>query len=201
VLLLGVVCSLAQAHAQPVGPADYPEIARLLREPVGEAPAATGFEALWREPEAYRGRPVRVEGVARRAFRQPAAGAFPALVELWLTDAAGNPLGVMFPDRGVATPAGAPVAFAGRLLRLVDYQGGADARRAPLIVGPGPPTMKKAGGGGRDRTEWLVAAALGAFVLLVLGVQHLRRPRPLPQRPGPRPAFEPTPGEGGSGDG
>jgi hypothetical protein len=197
-LVLVVVLAGWASRADPVGPADYPELGRLLREPVppGDVPRP-GFAALYREPQRYRGTAVRVGGAARRTFRQPALGAFPALVEVWLADAAGNPIGLMFPDPGGTAYDGRPLAFTGRFFGLVDYPDGKDVRRGPLIVGPGPPTMEAGeppgSRPGAGREEWLVAAAAAAFVLLVLGAQHVRRPRsrPRPNRPGPRPEFEP----------
>ncbi len=204
-VLLGGV-ALAR-ETGPIGPADYPEIAKLLSEPVPEVAQTVRFEELWSDPTGGAGRAVRVSGVARRVFRQPAVGEFPALVELWLTDAAGNPIGVLFPDRHGEEWAGRQVAFSGRVLRLVDYRDATGVRRAPLIVGPMPPNMTvEAPIGpeavGRPETEWVLGGVLLAFVLLVLGAQHARKPRRRARPPGPRPTFETMPeNEPGATDG
>ena len=206
IVALAMGVALAQ-ESGPIGPADYPELARLLRESLPEQIEVVPFEDLWQDPNGGSGRAVRVSGVARRVFRQPAVGEFPALAEVWITDEAGNPMGLMFPDRPRRDYVGQRVAFQGRVLRMVEYRGGSEIRRAPLIVGPEPPNMTLAGPiepaeSERWVSEWVLGGLLLVFVILVLGMQHARRPRRPSRPPGPRPRFEAsTESEPGAADG
>lgn len=210
VMIIVSALSCGPAHAReagPIGPADYPEIARLLAEPIPEAVQTVRFEELWQDPTGGAGRALRVSGVSRRVFRQPAVGEFPALVELWITDASGNPIGLLFPDQPGVEWNGRQVSFRGRVLRMLDYRDGTGQRRAPLIVGPVPPNMSVEGpvepeGVGRPEAEWVVGGMLLLFVVLVLGIQHSRRPKRRGGPPGPRPQFEsPADSEPGAADG
>jgi hypothetical protein len=145
-------------------------------------PVDAGFRDLWRSPESYRGRLVRVEGSVARRFRQAAVGKFPALAELWVTSDRGDPLCLIFPDPpGEFTP-GERVRFEGTFLKWLRYRGGDTDRLAPLIVGGRAPVAasRRAASGmpwsGRSTLDWIIALALAAVVGVVLAMRHLQRP-------------------------
>lgn len=194
-------------EADFVGPADFAGYLNAL-EP-GDAPPAVdaGFRDLWERPGDFAGRRVRVAGRVERRFRQPAHGAFPALTEAWIVDPAGNPLCLVFPSVPGAGEPGRDVAFEGTFLRRIRYAGADAERLAPLIVGPDPPAESPAPGppaepvglpdaSGLD--PW-IAGALAALVIVLLGLQHLRRrPASSPLLSGPPPEFVPGPDDSGS---
>jgi hypothetical protein len=193
-------------------PRSVPEIpayrAALEADPAAPA-VAVAFRDLWERPDEFRGRRVRVEGTVTRRFRAPASGRLPARVEVWITVPSGDLICLVHPDvRGGAEPvAGTPVRFAGTFLKRISYQGGDQARLAPLIVGPkGPVALETgpvgAGGWDRVRLDWTVGAVLAAAVLLILGRQHLGRPAPRRLDRDPRPEFlDDRPGIAPGGDG
>lgn len=161
------------------------------------------FLDLWDRPETFRGRWVRVEGRVERRFRQAARGDFPALTELWILDAAGNPICLVFPTTGAGEP-GDEIVFDGRFVRIIRYRGPESERLAPLVVGPDPPTLpatpKRQGlevlPDAAGLEVW-IAALLAVVVVTILGLQHVkRRSASRPVYSGPPPEF--LTGEDGS---
>jgi len=181
-------------------------------------PRPATFRDLWERPDEFRGRRVIVSGRVVRSFRQDAVGSFPALVESWIEQPAGDLLCIVFPapprETGVAT--GASVAFTGVYLRRVRYKADGD-RLAPLIVGPAAPVVEKpAPPAAREspRNDWpgsptilglfIGLAAIGGLLAwrsLALASAPRRRRRsggPRPE-PGPDPEFlEPESRDGDS---
>ena len=183
-----------------------------------------GFRELWDHPATYQGRRVQVQGRLVRRFRQGSFGTFPPLEEAWVFSPAGDPFCVVFP--ATSAPGGAKattkenrpgaagsVRFAGTFLKLLEYQGGDGPRRAPLIVGPGPPMAvavaiavaatsdeKGALPGWRvgerplTRLDWTIGLAAAVVVALVLAHQHVRgparRPRDWNDALAPAPLFD-----------
>ncbi len=176
-----------------------------LARPAGPDAPAVRFRDLWDHPDRHSGRAVRVEGTLARRFRQDRVGDFPALVEAWIVDRAGDPICLVFPDDpGRSIPdVGAPIRFGGTFLRKIRYRGGDQPRLAPLIVGPASP-------GAPDREpasmawpgsaiDWGVGLGGSALILLVLIRRHLDRPIAGPSVVGPDPTFEDGPDAEGDG--
>jgi hypothetical protein len=156
-----------------------------------EPAASVTFRDLWDHPESHEGHRVRVEGRVARRFRQGAIGAFPPLVEMWITSAAGDPICLVFPEKGAAVadpPLGSSVRFEGTFLRRIRYNGGDSPRLAPWIVGDHPPVVvalarSNAGGmsskpfqGSRFWFDATLGVGAVAVVLFILFRQHLQRP-------------------------
>ncbi len=182
-LALGATCGLADDS--PLTIADLDAYRLALEGKPDETPVAVGFHELWEQPRTYQGHRVRVEGKVARSFRQGAVGSFPPLAEVWAVSPAGNPLCLVFSVKeGRKSPAiGATVRFTGTFLTRVEYQGGDGARLAPLIVGDRPPALvgaapsKPPSPGGLSTLDWAIGLAVAGFVVFVLLVQHLRKPR------------------------
>jgi hypothetical protein len=174
----------------------------LATKPDGSAPLV-GFRDLWDRPEAYVGRPVRVEGRVARLFRQPRLGEFPPLVEAWVVSPAGDPFCLVFPQvEGRSTPeVGALVRFSGTFLKRIKYQGGDTARVAPLLVGPEGPSesseSSEAAGKSWSSTDWMMGLGAVVVISLVLARRHLNRPTEPAASYDPPPIFvdgQPGPG-------
>lgn len=182
---------------------DLPGYREALTEPPGlPAPAAVGFRDLWENPQAHRGRRVRVEGRVVRRFRQGAVGAFPPLTELWIVSPAQDPFCLVFPTAEEpaddAAEPGATARFDGTFLKLIRFRAADDDRLAPLIVGPRPPTAfagdPLAGVVPRHSfgpLDWIIGGIVGGFVVLVLLRHALARParRAAPLAAEPPPEF------------
>jgi hypothetical protein len=189
--LIVMTLATGPGDASPVNLADLAGYHEALERPIRQAQPSR-FRDLWDRPQDFVGKAVRVEGRVARQFRQPPVGQFPALVEAWLVDAAGDPTCVVFAD-GPATPAvGQAVTFTGTFLRKIRYEGGDTARVAPLVVGPGPP--EAVGGRSADAVgfppglDWAVGAVGLAVVGMLLVRNHWARPvrRMEPIDPDPR---------------
>ena len=204
--ILGLLLAFAlpiPARDEFVGPADYGTYLQALQEPGGEPAEPIAFQDLWSHPEAHAGRRVRVEGRVERRFLQPSRGAFPALTELWVVDAASNPFCLVHPTDRTAVPTGRRVQFTGTFLRRIRYQAANEERLAPLIVGPEPPQSLDLPGRGlpdASRLDGLIAAFLGLIVIVVLVLQHLKRRPTWPAHPGPPPLFLDTEVSGDDSD-
>jgi hypothetical protein len=122
------------------------------------------FKDLWHRPEVFRGRRVMVEGRIQRIFRQGPVGDFPALAEIWIASATGDPFCLVIPLKtdafGVSSHiqnAGAEAAtkelprlgqsvrFTGIYLKMVRYAADDADRLAPLVVGNQPPVYVRGG--------------------------------------------------------
>jgi hypothetical protein len=153
------------------------------------------FRDLWEDGDRYRDRSVRVAGRVERRFRQPAVGQLPALTETWIVDELGNPFCLVGPTNTKdEPPARSSVRFEGTFLKLVTYQGQDGPRRAPLIVGPSGPTLLPVTSPPiaipeHGTIDWTVGVVVGGFVVSILLLLHLRRPRPRPTAIGPAPEF------------
>ena len=148
-LLLGRTPALRAQDDGPLSIADLAAYRAALgpAKPGDPSPQPSTFRDLWDHPDASRGRRVEVGGRVERVFHQGPIGEFPALAEVWVVDAATDPLCLVFPE-SPDTPAPKPgdaVRFIGTFLRRVRYRGGDLDRLAPLIVGPGPPRGRAAG--------------------------------------------------------
>lgn len=187
---------VSTAEIEPVNLGDYPAIRRGVTSPIGGPIHAGDFRELWDHPEAFAGSSLRIQGRVARRFRQPRIAEFPALSELWVMDESQNPFCLLVPsDRQGDSEPGRAIRFEGVFLRLIRYEGGDGGRIAPLIVGPGPiehigpPPEKPANPSTAGSEVWL-ALIVGAFVVVVLGIQHLRRPVRRTRFEGPTPPFE-----------
>ena len=164
-------------------------IARSI-EPGAEVLPVT-FRDLWDRPDSVRGKIVEISGRVERIFHQGPVGAFPALAEVWIADAARNPICVVVPEPA-DLQLGAVIQIRGTFLRRIRYRGGDVDRLAPLVVGPGPPVVEglvpapPAEKGGLDG---MFVAVVAGIVVLGLMRAHLRRPRPRPIIEGPPPEF------------
>ena len=152
-------------------------------KPGDPPPRPSSFRDLWDLPEEHRGRRVAVGGRVERVFHQGAIGQFPSLAEVWVVDAASDPLCLAFPESpdNPAPKPGDSVAFDGTFLRRIRYRGGDADRLAPLIVGPGPPRVDRPApaappGASGSPFDTMFVAVLGGIVVLVLLRAHLRRP-------------------------
>lgn len=156
-----------------------------------EPVAVVTFRDLWDHPESHEGHRVRVEGRVARRFRQGTFGAFPPLVEMWITAPAGDPFCLVFPEKDAADtdpPLGSSVRFEGTFLRRIRYEAGDAPRLAPWIVGDRPPAVvapaRSTASGMASKpfqgSRFWLDAALGVgaavVVLLFLVRQHLLRP-------------------------
>ncbi len=131
----------------PLGLADL-EAYRAAIDPASPgvpAPAPAAFRDLWDRPAEFQGRRVAVGGRVERVFHQGAFGKFPALAEVWVVDAATDPLCLVFPESSdhPAPKPGDRVRFDGTFLRRIRYRGGDVDRFAPLVVGPGAPRVER----------------------------------------------------------
>jgi hypothetical protein len=176
-------------HAQPDGglldAADRADYLHALSDP-GKLAVEVDFEDLWEHPDRYRGRRVRLEGRATRRWSQPPVGPFPALTELWLTTPGNNLVCAVYPtpdDPERTAPLDVRVAVEGTYLRRVRYAGGDVPRLAPLIVGPGPPSMLGPVQAPStqpvrvdDLAYWLATGSLAGTLGLLLAWWHWRRP-------------------------
>lgn len=163
-----------------------------LEKPAAGTATRVTFRALWDDPEAYRGKRVRIEGKVARRFTQGAFGTFPALVELWAVSPSGDPFCLVFPaSKASDAIPGAAIAFEGTYLKRLRYRGADADRLAPLIVGdhaptvtsPAPPRVLGEGtipGEPTGRVEWLFGLVAAGLVALVLARRCLagtvRRP-------------------------
>lgn len=194
ITILGLIflASPAPARDLPASPPDLEAYRQALKP--GGTPAPVSFRDLWDHPDRHQGRPVRVAGRLERHFRQPARGDLPPLTEAWLLDPAGNPFCLIYPSDPSAPGPGSKARFDGTFLRMLRYRGADAERIAPLIVGPRPPRAGPiAPTSGHpaqpEAIDWAVGLALASLVILVLGVQHLRRPARRPATHGPPPRF------------
>ena len=176
--------------------------AALASEAESSAATAVTFRELWDHPQAHQGRLVQVEGRVARLFRQAGVGKFPPLAEAWITSPVGDPTCLVFPTdsgRSMPTP-GDRVRFVGTFLRRITYKGGDTDRVAPLVVGPGSPSVldpaSAASGeafgpifGGDHFGDWGIGLAATLGVLWVLLRRHLSRPPALDAPVGPSPMF------------
>lgn len=184
----------AQPDDSGLGLADLPGYrSALQKEPGGEA-VPVRFRDIWKHPEDFKGRFVRVEGRVARRFRQEALGAFPPLTELWVFEPSGDPLCLVFPtdesSMQASTKPGTSVRFEGTFLRLVRYSGADTPRLAPLIVGASTPQVLSEPRRISERSgswvslEWLLGLGLAAVVVTILAAQHARMPRRPSERVG-----------------
>jgi len=189
---MGLVASPGEDSALTI--ADL-EAYRLALRPARSTPAAAvGFRELWGHPENFTGRRVMVEGRLARLFRQPGVGEFPALAEAWIVSDAGDPICLVYPDAPASgTPEiGSSVRFAGTFLRRIEYRGGDVPRLAPLIVGPGSPTMGSGPISSRwpgSSADWALGTGAAAVVATILIGRHLARPPARPIHSDPPPIF------------
>lgn len=188
-----IVCA---TEIEPVHLGDYPAILQGVTSPISGPIRAVGFRELWDHPETFAGSPLRIQGRVARRFRQPRMAEFPALSELWVMDESQNPFCLLVPsDRQGDSEPGRVIRFNGVFLRLIRYEGSDGNRIAPLIVGPGPiepigpPPETPANPSTAGSEAWL-ALIVGAFVVLILGIQHLRRPPRRVRNEGPAPPFD-----------
>jgi hypothetical protein len=153
-----------------------------LERPTQDPAVAVSFRDLWKNPKAFEGKRVRIEGRLARQFRQGAYGTFPPLVEAWVYSPSGDPFCVVYPA-GTAHPLDGTktIRFEGTFLRLLRYKAEDAPRLAPLIVGPAPPeptgqrVVPRAIA--KSSTEWLDwTVGIGAAIVAaaVLGTRHLR---------------------------
>ncbi len=166
-----------------------------------------GFRDLWDRPAEFQGRRVAIRGRVERVFHQGAVGEFPALAEVWLIDPATDPMCLVFPespDQPAPKP-GDRVQFEGMFLRRIRYRGGDVDRLAPLVVGPGPPSVESPAAperpGSTPPFEEVIAAVLAGMVVLALLRAHLRRPVRRPIVDAPLPEFQDGPPHGYDGHG
>jgi hypothetical protein len=168
---------------------DLPQYLEALQQlPTVHAPAPS-FEEIWHSESAWRGRSIVVQGTVARRFDAPADGQFPATIELWIVDAEQNPWCLVAP-RPVepATNAipriGQRCRFGGTFLRLVNYESEGGTRRAPLVVGPQPPTfqssaLERAGPNHvftQRELDWAIGVGALVVVGCVLALLRSRRP-------------------------
>ncbi len=117
------------------------------RMAVGEGTAQTvGFLQLFRQPDEYRGRLVRIDGIVRRAHRVPAHDnqrGIDGYWQCWLfTDVSStNPIVVYALDMPDDFPTGMElyekVAFNGLFFKRWAYEARGGTMTAPLILSPG----------------------------------------------------------------
>jgi len=190
-----LIAAGVSADDSPLSLADLEAYRVALSAKVDGSAPLVRFRDLWDRPEAYAGRPVRIEGRVARLFRQPRLGEFPPLVEAWVVSPSGDPFCLVFPQtRGRATPEpGASVRFSGTFLKRIKYQGGDTARVAPLVVGPEPPSTSdshsRPEGLSWSAIDWMMGLAAAAVVALILARRHLSRPVPPPPVHDPPPVF------------
>lgn len=194
---LGLTAILAGETPAPIEPADYPTMEAAFAEPSSARPAApVTFRALWSDPAAYQGQLVVIRGRVARRFAQPPIGHFPALNEDWVFDDQQNPFCVVSFQEHTQAKVGDQVEFTGTFLRLAQYRAHDGERLAPVLAGakgparitaPPAPTATPAA----DSTGWdqLLAIILGLFVIVLLGLQHVRRPVRRRWPMGPAPTF------------
>ena len=193
-ILAILLASPTQADDSALSLADLEAYRVALSARPDQTAAPVRFRDLWDRPEAYSGRPVRVEGRVARLFRQPRIGEFPPLAEAWIVSEAGDPSCLVFPaPEGRPSPAiGSPVRFSGTFLKRLRYQSGDVPRLAPLIVGPEPPTTTApmtTGGPSWSTVDWTLGLGAASVVALVLARKHLAGPPPTPAPLGPPPRF------------
>jgi hypothetical protein len=191
---LGLAATSAADAPAPIQPADYLDLWTTLSDPAPNRPAeAIPFRELWSDPEKYQGRRVVIRGRLARRFSQPPVGNFPALDEDWIFDDQQNPFcAVSFREfsRGAV---GDRVEFTGTFLRLARYRASDGDRLAPVLAGVrGPARMETpppAPPAGATRWDRIMAAILALFVVVMLGLQHVRRPVRKHRTTGPAPSF------------
>jgi hypothetical protein len=189
--------SIALTGAAQVEAADpalsYADLPRYRAALTGRPPSPevrVGFHSLWQEPAAFRDRPIIVEGRVEKRYHQAATGEFPATTQLWIVEPQGNPFCTVFPAASQGDPSpGQTVRFVGTFLELIRYHGSGADRRAPLIVGPEPPSVIETKVAFDRPLDWAVGAVTGIFVALILLSRHMRRPRPHYPAIGPPPEF------------
>ncbi len=194
-LVLLAARAVADDGPSPVSLADLDAYRAALASRADDRAAPVTFRDLWEHPEKFAGRPVRVEGKLARRFRQDRVGEFPALVEAWVVNPAGDPTCLVYPDGPgrLGIEVGAEVRFSGTFLRKIRYRGGDEARLAPLVVGPSPPVavvravedLRWPG----SAIDWTFGLGGSALILLFLLRRHLARPDPRPLTLDPPPRF------------
>ncbi len=201
-LILGLTTPLRARDDGPLTLTDLPAYRAALEpsKPGDPKPQPATFHDLWDHPAESRGRRVEVGGRVERVFHQGPVGEFPALAEVWVVDAATDPLCLVFPESSDA-PAPKPgdsVRFGGTFLRRVRYRGGDAERLAPLIVGPGPARVERPAPPAEKGSPFdgAFVAVLGGIVVLILLRAHLRRPSTRPIVDGPPPEFQDRPPAG-----
>jgi hypothetical protein len=195
-LILGIHSTPAIAEDTPLSLADLEAYRLALKAGTDPTAPLVRFRDLWDRPEAYVGRPVRVEGQVARIFRQPRIGEFPPLTEAWITSKAGDPFCLVYPmTEGPPKPeVGASVRFGGTYLKRLRYQGGDVARVAPLIVGPEAPSVTVPPGTPFEgpswsTADWVMGLCAASLVAMVLARRHLSRPPSMPTSLDPPPRF------------
>ena len=201
-LILAIRAAAAIAEDSPLSLADLEAYRQALGGKTDPTAPLVRFRDLWDRPEAYVGRPVRVEGRVARLFRQSRIGEFPPLTEALITSKAGDPFCLVFPmAEGLPAPkVGSSVRFGGTFLKRLRYQSGDVARIAPLIVGPEAPSAVVYPGASLDgmsgsNADWVLGVGAASLVAIVLARKHLSRPPSSPSSLDPPPIF--IDGEGG----
>jgi hypothetical protein len=196
-------CWAIPTYAQddgPLGLADYAAYRAALDSPKseGEPARSATFRDLWDRLGEFQGRRVAVAGRVERVFHQGPIGQFPALAEVWIANAATDPLCLAFPESGEsrAPRPGDSVQFEGTYLRKIRYHGGDVDRLAPLIVGAAPPRVDQPAPTPAPQAvsgspfEGVLLLIVGAGVLLMLLVGHVLRHKRTEVILGPPPEFE-----------
>jgi hypothetical protein len=195
-LLILAIPAAAIAEDSPLSLVDLEAYRLALGGKTDPTAPLVRFRDLWDRPEAYVGRPVRVEGRVARVFRQARIGEFPPLTEAWVTSKAGDPFCLVFPmAEGQPAPSvGSSVRFGGTFLKRLRYQSGDVARIAPLIVGPEAPSTITSPGAAFDgmswsTADWVLGVGAASLVAIVLARKHLSRPPSSPVSLDPPPIF------------
>jgi hypothetical protein len=191
----GVVARSAPA-VEPVGLADWPALARALKEPARTEGRIVSFRELWAADPKLADEPVVVSGVVFRRFRREPVGQFPALEELWIrTDDDGlavvtNKARDKAAEGHDPTQPGLPVRILAVFLRKIRYEAEDEPRIAPWLVAKrvlGDSAGDSDGaspGESSDATQWfvLIWATLASTAVLRALMSWSRKAgrRPMP---------------------
>lgn len=189
----GVVQSISSKEvAEPVGLADWPALARALKQDKAAQGRIVSFRELWLAKPGELTEPIAISGVVLRRFRREAIGQFPPLEELWLRTDDDNLLLVTnrsalkaSKTADVTTP-GSAVDIVATYLRKVRYEAADESRIAPWLVASSivtagspaehhPGSVPSAGSEGNSELLLVLLAVITASALLRVVLFYAKR--------------------------
>jgi len=183
-----------QEIVEPVGLADWPALAKALKQEKATQGRIVSFRELWQATPAELAEPLALSGVVLRRFRREAVGQFPPLEELWLRTDDDNL--VLITNKSKAernessdiTAPGSAVDIVAKFIRKVRYDASDEPRVAPWLVacsvvaagsahGLQPVSTQLKSNGGSSELLLVLLAVITASALLRVVLFYAKRSR------------------------